>query len=233
MRFKSLNRSESEKIMGPWAETGIPNNISENCPVEFRPLRQRLCKAMTLVKEKHKAEKESAFYGIDLDFGLIVYEILNESCGFYLRQASDDGVWRFLSLKVIPDIVFDRWGGNPSRFWKESRRIWLKTLWWYVHLSWQGSKDETYETLKNNTTDEIVQLVERSGMFGYRVELCRRIMEEYGKVSPENKKRNSGLFRKIMKLNTAWVKVLEPSLVQGGDKQYARNLFKYFEKRNL
>lgn len=171
-------------------------------------------------------------YDFDLRFGLKMYELmLTDKYRMTPRYASDDGVWRYLSIKVVPKIVFLRWGLNPSRFWKEPRRVWLKTLWWYIYLSWQGSREETFEVLKGNTTDEIVQLVERSGPSGYRVELSRKIIERYGRLPDEQKTRSRQLFRRVLKLNTARVKVMEPALLPGGESQYVKELFDYFERQ--
>jgi len=169
-------------------------------------------------------------YETDLEFGLRLYVLLNEKYNFSERQAADDGIWRYLSIKIIPDIVSFRWGNNPQRYFSESRRIWLKVLWWYVHLSWNENTEETRLILKNNTTDEIVQLVERAGNNGYRINLSREIMKYYGQLPISSRKRSGQLFRKAMKLNTARVKVIEPTLFIGGNKQYVKELFNYFAK---
>lgn len=172
----------------------------------------------------------ASIYDFDLLFGLKLYNFLSEKHHISERQASQDGTWMFLSIEVIPDIVFKRWKGlNESRYYKESRRIWLKTLWWYIHLSWQGDIDSTYEILKDNTTDDLVQLVERSGSKGYRVPLYRAIMKNYSQVQENEKGRKNQLFRRVMKLNTARARVVEPALTEGGEEQYAKELFRYFD----
>ena len=38
----------------------------------------------------------------------------------------NDDLWRYVSIKIIPDIVHSRWGFNEDHFFKTSRRIWLK-----------------------------------------------------------------------------------------------------------
>ena len=91
-------------------------------------------------------------------------------------------------------------------FIKTSRRIWLKTIWWYVHLSWQNNINETYNILINNTTDTILQLVERPGL-GYNVELYRELMKQYNNY--EDSSRN--LFRTVLKLNTAQMLTTVPN----------------------
>ena len=137
-------------------------------------------------------------YLTDLRFAIYFYVIL-KALGFNARLASDDQVWMYLCVNVFPDIVHERYPGskiktkdgiknlniNEDRFWRSKRRIYLKVLWWYIYLSLQfdrnGKEDFnlTYRILVNNTTDEVVQLVERAGSGGYRVDVYRALMEYY------------------------------------------------------
>ena len=149
-------------------------------------------------------------------------------------------------MPVFPDLVHSRYPGavkksadgtaekinvNEERFWKTRRRIYLKVLWWYIYLSVQtddnGNEDldRTVDILKDNSTDEIVQIVERSGTAGYRVDLYRAMMKYYSlhRDIYDNKK-----FRQVMVLNTARSQIIEPSLMDGGVQTYVRELFEYF-----
>lgn len=227
MEWKKLSKSEADNLMQCWED--IP---TIDCSTEYDCVRSDLLEASRKTLEKLNIDNNDIKrheYEFDLYFGIQLYEILSGKYGLSIRDASDDGCWRYLSNAAVPDIIFSRWGKNPGRFWKESRRIWLKTLWWYIFLSWQGSADNTLSVLKGNTTDEIVQLVERSGSYGYRVELYRQIIRYYGTLPDIKRKNNYRIFRRIMKLNTARLRVLEPALVQGGEKQYVKELFGYFE----
>ena len=112
-------------------------------------------------------------------------------------------------------------GNECFSFYQTSRRIWLKTIWWYIHLSWQNSIDETYKILIGNTTDTILQLVERPGL-GYNVELFREIMKQYANYSDSSR----NLFRTVLKLNTAKILTTSPELVDGGIEKYVDSLFK-------
>jgi hypothetical protein len=55
-------------------------------------------------------------------------------------------------------------------------------------------------------------------------------MKIYGSYKKEKRTRSTGLFRKVMKLNTARAKVIEPTLVEGGEEAYAEELFNYFKE---
>lgn len=187
----------------------------------FTELRESLITARNSVFEEYGMDSDNKLdYNFDLLFGLKVYEILNESIGFSNRIATNDDVWRYLSVCVVPDIVHSRWSLNADHFYKTSRRIWLKTIWWYIHLSWQNNSEETYEILKNNSTDTILQLVERPGI-GYYIDMYREIMLQYYKQGESDR----DLFRSILKLNTARIMTTSPELVEGGVKEYVNSLF--------
>lgn len=192
-----------------------------NVKNEYVELRNKFIFARDEIFEKYNLDGSNKLdYHFDLLYGLKVYEILNEEIGFVNRVATNDDVWRYLSISVIPDIVHARWGLNADHFYKTSRRIWLKTIWWYIDLSWRGNAEETYEILKGNSTDTILQLVERPGI-GYYNELYREIMLQY--ASLEDSSRN--WFRRALKLNTARLITTSPELVDGGIIKYVEELF--------
>lgn len=168
-------------------------------------------------------------YQIDLDVGLCLYEILSPEKGFTLVMANDDDIWRYLSCKVFPDITYERYPKpakddirlNKKRFYLHTRRIWLKTLWWYVFLAWQGDAKKTRNVLKDFGTDTISDFIERTGQ-GYRVLLYRQLMRSYASV----KNKSSGLFNAIQKQNLVNCRTVEPGLVEGAEQGYVDSLFK-------
>lgn len=188
---------------------------------DFISIREELLKARDDIFEEYGFDKENKIeYKFDLLFGLKVYQLLNEEIGFINRVASNDDVWRYLSISIIPDIVHSRWGFNAERYYKTPRRIWLKTIWWYIHLSWVGNEEDTYKILKNNTTDTLAQLVERPSI-GYHIDMYREIMIQYSEISDSSRE----IFRSVLKLNTARILTTSPELVEGGIQQYVKDLF--------
>lgn len=156
----------------------------------------------------------------DMKVGLALYRVL-ENAGMDIRTAADDGWWRFLSLRVLPDLVKSRWDNAPPvRFWKGRSRIWLRALWWTVHLTWQGSEEKTRKMLEGVTTDTVVQLVERPGKGGFRIDLTRLIFKMRRLRNPTQDQ-----FRAIMKLNTAQIVLKEPLFCEGGLSGYVDALF--------
>lgn len=167
-------------------------------------------------------------YLLDLSFGLETYVLLKNSYNFTLRDASNDDVWRFLQMEIVPDIVFIRWGGfNAERFYSSNRRLWLKSIWWYVHLSWKNSVSETFDILKDNSTDTIMQLIERPGQ-GYNLGLYREIMHQYHSASKESATPRR-LFRQVLILNNARTAAMSPELSEGEIAEYVSTLFKDVE----
>lgn len=188
---------------------------------EFKGLRVRLIAARDEVFEIHSLDSsEKLGYTFDLSFGLKVYDILNEQIGFTNRVASNDDIWRYLSICIVPDIVHSRWSLNEDRYYKSSRRNWLKTIWWYIHLSWRTNSSITYNILSSNTTDTIQQLVERPGI-GYHTELYREIMLQYSYYGNSSR----DLFRRVLILNTARLITISPELVEEGVVGYVNDLF--------
>lgn len=192
-----------------------------NPRAEFEHIREQLIVARDEIFEENNLDGANKLdYQFDLLFGLRAYEILNEQIGFTNRVATNDDVWRYLSIHVVPDIVHSRWSLNADHFYKASRRIWLKTIWWYIHLGWRGNREDTYEILKDNTTDTILQLVERPGI-GYYVPMYREILLQYAAIEDTSRE----LFRRVLKLNTARLVTTSPELVKGGIPVYVKELF--------
>lgn len=233
MEIKRLNRGEAEKAMGEWI--GF-------CPIlppvneDYTVLRNDLNSLFrTVLNGAEKSEIKSKDYYIDAQFGILLYLYLKRKEWFSLRLAADDGFWRYLSLKVIPNTVAIRWGkNNESHYWSTPGRVWLKQIWWYIYLSWRTDEATTRKIIEspNCSTDTILNFVERTGKKGTCIDAYRWILYFYSIIPSEivadfkkdGKKYN--LFRVVMKLNTARMMVVEPSLCAGGCKGYAKKLFK-------
>ncbi|SFE86804.1 hypothetical protein SAMN05216378_4392 [Paenibacillus catalpae] len=224
MNWKTMNSSDLQYRVSSWNDIG---EVHETPAADYLELREELLQIEMEVKsELQISTPKGREYAYDLSFGLKLYQVLKK---YDMTEAiaSDNQIWAYLGVAVIPDIVFKRWGAQAhDRFYQSPRRIWLKVLWWYIHLSWQGTEELTRKVLLTNTTDEVVQLVERSGNFGYRIKLCREIMLQYGQFDNETKTRSGQLFRRVMKLNTARLAVIEPALYEGEECGYVTDLFK-------
>ena len=174
-------------------------------------------------------------YQLDLKFGMEIYNLFNS--GEYhisMRDAMNIDFWRYINVKYASYIVVDRWGDKKkdplarSYLYLNIRRIYLSRLWWYIHLSWQGNERSTWEILKGNSSDTILNLVERTGRTGYRLDLYRKIMAKYANPGKGFEMNRTRLFRNIMKLNTAWIVNIDPELYAGGPDGYVNALFDYY-----
>lgn len=235
MNIKTLNRGESQKAMEEWIHK-YPNQPELDS--EYEQIRNDLEEINREIRKSAEGlDEKKAKYYIDYMFGLKMYRYFCNLPDFSMRVAANDDFWRYMSLKVIPGVVCQRWGKeSDSHYWSRPTRIWLRSIWWYVHLSWQGNYENTKMLLasKHFSTDTILNFEERSGRHGTHVETYRNIIKLYGSVSDNDLKKYSrgrrdssdDIFRVVMKLNTARLLVIEPSLYPGGEYEYAKNLFK-------
>lgn len=233
MIIKTLNRMQAKAEMEDW----LANYPSlPQVDGDYIKIRNEIQKFSKTVRENCPQNIEKKDYYIDAHMGMLLYDYLWKQSGFTLRVASNDDFWRYLSVRVVPDVVADRWGkDNESHYWSKPVRIWLRSLWWYVHLSWQGDMDSTAKVLESPcfSTDSILNLEERTGRNGTFITVYRYIMYYYSRIPREiieaydknTEVQRDGLFRVVMKLNTAKSLVIDPALDLGGEKEYVRKLF--------
>ncbi|MBQ9062141.1 MAG: hypothetical protein IJ121_04845 [Eubacterium sp.] len=232
MDFNVLNRGEAQKAMEEWIESYPALPLIDK---KYDTVRNDIQEMNRKLRSDVAGGDDSKYY-IDSHLGLELYKYFWNIPGFSLRVAADDGFWRYLSVKVVPDVVAQRWGkDNADHFWSKPTRIWLRSIWWFVHLSWQGDYDSTKKLLETEffTTDTILNFEERNGRKGACIEAYRQIIKYYGQVPEDTVKRFSrnragksdDLFRVVMKLNTAKMTVVEPALCIDGEAGYARELF--------
>lgn len=236
MKVKSFNRGESQNAMSEWISKypELPEVDAEN-----KSLRHDIQELNRIVRDDalHNANTKRTDYYIDVHLGLALYEYLWKQPEFSMRVAANDGFWRYLSLNIAPDVVAQRWGkDNSDHYWSKPTRIWFRSIWWYVHLAWQGDIESTRKVLETSffTTDTILNFEERNGRKGTCVDAYREIIKLYSVVPEEVIKENGrgrggnsdDLFRVVMKLNTAKMMVMEPALCLGGESAYAKSLFK-------
>lgn len=238
IRWKTLTRQAAAINLEKYFQDGNFFTNIDSYP-EYRRLpkilREAYESACTVAEQKESANKRK--YRIDLEFGLRLYEILNRApYSMKIREASDDGIWRFLSVEVVPDIIYKRWADGSEkvpikRYYQIGNRNYLKTLWWYVHLSYQKDEAATRLVLSNNSTDTIQSIVDRTGKRGYNVALTREILRAFSYPVGNYKPNDDVLFRKIMVLNTAWSATIEPALFNGGIPGYVKELYSHFSKK--
>lgn len=179
--------------------------------------------------EKYNELKQSGYkdYQLDYRFSLLFYDYFHRKEWMTDRIAADYEFWRYIALKVMPDLVFDRFGAEDDKhYYAKGLRIWPYTLYWYAHLSWQGDIKSTEIILSSSRccSDTILNLVERPGRNGTYIDLYRSIMFHFVNINPTKNVDNIKLFRSIMKLALAKPQVIDPDLFDGGPREYARGI---------
>ena len=217
MSFPTLNLKLSQRLFDDMVKSS--SFLYEVSSPEMEEIRHKLF-AIVSMYDPIARSNASGPGAYDMKVGLALYQVLGEA-GMDIRTAADDGWWRYLSLRVLPDLVKNRWDSAPPvRYWKGRSRIWLRALWWTVHLTWQGNEENTRKVLESVTTDTVVQLVERPGKGGFRIDLTRLIFGMRWLRKPSQDQ-----FRAIMKLNTAQIVLKEPVFCEGGLFGYVDGLF--------
>ena len=230
MKLIEYSREHARQALDKWrAKKELPV-----LDVDYSLMRKELVQFYN--KAKNDASKDDRKeYMTDVLFGLALYSYLQNQPWFNLRTAANDGFWRYIAVSVIPDIVADRWGISKDQyFWKQSNRLWPKTTWWFIYLTWHETLQDTGKMLasKNFNSDTIQGIVERTGRKGTFVEVYREIIYQYSEldynVIATFKKHQFGgsdsLFRAIMRLNTARGLVTDPCLSEGGVKGYVSSM---------
>lgn len=229
MKIIEFSRESARKVFGLWKR-------SHELPVmnsDYALLRTDLTSMFNSIRDE--VTDDRAEYTTDVLYGLKLYEYFGQKTWFNLRLAANDGFWRYIAVAVIPNIVGERWGDNRENyFWKQSNRLWPKTVWWFIHLTWHNSSEETKRILlqKHFNSDTIQGIVERTGKKGTYVEVYREIISQYSlldysvilKFKKQMSLGSDSLFRAIMRLNTARSLVTDPCLTRDGVPGYVKSM---------
>ena len=195
---------------------------------DFSELRSRLLSAENKA-QAYAPSARAGRYPYDLEFGLRLYDCLTD-LGFGIWEAADNGCWAFISIRVVPDIVYRRWVGyNEDRYYKRNWRIWMKSLWWYIHLTEDGDSDKfdldaSRDLLRNNSEDIIYLLLDHRDD-GFRDSLYHMMMKKYHELC-ESKTivgNREDFFRAVMVQHTINSMVVDPVLT--GEKEYVDAIF--------
>ena len=145
MKILELTKEEAKKTFEFISLNGISEDYFNDLSIEYLDIRK-----FFLSLDIPEIE-----YSYDLKLALKVYEFFNQQQWFNDSVASNYGFWMYLSLKVIPEIIINRHGWMPEYFYDKNVRIYIPTLYWYIHMSFQGDLEKTYNILKTLNTDYI------------------------------------------------------------------------------
>ena len=220
--YKTLRMDEIKKVYDNYLSTRIidVSHLDQN----YKDLRDACVAKYYSLKELSKNRNgKSSKHFIDMYFGFFLYDYLNKKKDFVPKYESDYDFWRYIAVCVIPDIVSDRWDITKSdHFYTKPTGIYPFQVYWYIKLSWQGSKEKTIDVLKDNQEDQILQLVDRPSSIGINLNLYRRIMFKLSTISIEERQKK---FRAVMMKNTAKLVNVRPELYEGGIEAYVDMLY--------
>ena len=191
---------------------------------DIEELRNKLLSAYNKAKENTKSD-----YIVDIKFGIELFDILNENPWFTKSLASNYDFWRYVSICVIPDIIFERFGDIPSHFYEKNVRIYPGTLYWYINIFKKETKGKTFEylSLPCFSTDTILQTIERTGN-ETNMEVLKEILNQYSKLEIKKIKENycaiNKFLRRILIQHMARSLVIIPELYDGGIEGYVKML---------
>lgn len=220
MKYEYLKRYNAEQLFKKLTEDVNAEALESNLNKDYLEIREDL---LTV----YKSIDMSSPYKFDLMFGIELYDYFQMFDDFTETLASNYDFWRYLSLKVVPEIIIKRHGLVSEYFYSKNVRIYLSALWWYIHLCWQGTKERTIECLNDLSTDYILQLTERPGKTGVYLEITRKIMRKIHQLTPKERNKKIGgavLFRRIMILNHTMIENYN-LLMESNEDEYVNLLF--------
>lgn len=222
MAYKTLNGAE---IKCKYEQFVLNPKVDESKLDPNYLILRKLClnKYYEIKNDESSQNVNSRLHYLDMNFGFFLYEILNQQDDFTAKYEASYDFWRYFAVCVIPDIIADRWNINKSdHFYSKATGIYPFQVYWYIKLSWQGTKEKTMDILKDNQEDQILQLVDRPSSIGINLDLYRRIMYKLSYIDPKQKQE---VFRAVMLKNTAKLINVRPELYEGGINGYVDMLY--------
>lgn len=221
MKIIELNREEAKHDFDKLCSNGITEYYFSSLDSDYQKIRNGLLSIVPKPIQKT--------YEFDLMFGIKIYEYFNEKNipEFNEAVASNYGFWRYICLKVIPDIIIERHGFVDTYFYEKNVRIYIPTLWWFIEMSYQGDLETTYNCLKRFSTDYILQFVERPGRDGMYIDVVRSIFKYLSKLPDSIIKEKKGgqiLVRRLLIQHTAKNSNFN-LVVEGQIDEYVKGLF--------
>lgn len=156
----------------------VENHFAHNIPQEnllVPPGMGELVERSEIIDLRHKIVELAMSYGFrdldtklsknknifDRDFSILIFNEMNITASVAATIQS----FLFINLKVIPDIIYWRWGDVKERF-INIRRNYSGTQWWRYFLFAGNQEDEKFYKKLNET--DISELFERPNTRGYK-----------------------------------------------------------------
>lgn len=211
----------------------------------FKPIALKNPELKTISKELTRLMVGEAVgkspYQQDLLYGRELFRVLSNASWFNWGVATNDDFWRFLSVCAIPNVVFDRFANEKNEtigtdalkehFYAKHGRIYPFSLYWIYRICDQGSLEKTYEFLSKPCfgTDMILNVAERMGPKGFRVDVYREILQRFADLRHEEYSKSIGapnqILRSLLVQHGVKNAVFIPESHEGGVEGYIEELF--------
>ena len=107
-KYDAMSDVEFADQIRHWARYDVPE---ESFGEEYKDIRSGVVETF----QKLLADGDYKInYRLDLGVGIKLYELLNPANGFDLIKANDDDIWRYISVRVMPDLTFIRYPNQSS-----------------------------------------------------------------------------------------------------------------------
>lgn len=238
MIWPQLEKLRAAEVFEELFKDGLPvsssridfnRNLNLDIAAPFIKLRSDL-------KKVYDAALSSRMKGFDIDrvMSLELYSTTIEM-KIPMRVAASMPFWYWVSLKLLPDLLFNRFPQMDKealrgRYYERNMRVWPYMLWWGAHLTWQGNRKDTESVLKQGFSVSAIEVfLDRSGS-GYRTNLFREIAAQFAIHNTNYLATDKDLLRPVMGLNTSKIVNIEPEFYSDGIKGYVKDLFAPFIK---
>lgn len=226
IQWSTLNKLEAQKIFDSYKED-VDSGQDPLANITYSELKNQ---NPSIRKRLLQYWGDLAFvkigtYEFDFEFGIRMYQYFRFELHMCESDAANDNIWRYLHLKVVPDLMLKRWPldtakNRAKRYYSASQRLYLKTLWWYIHMLW----DTDEKTTRNYEANvDISQIMDRSGSKGTRVVVYKAILQAYSKVDRSKRKE---LIERVLMLDASHCTTQEPELMGITLDEYAVRLYK-------
>ncbi len=262
VNWKQYNKTKAQKILSELNNlskneffdriNNWSNYVKYSLSEEYVKIREEVIAEYNIIDSiriyknisRRASDSSNYKYFFDLRLGLALHKVLSKY-GFTERQAGNIKIWNYLTVEVFLDYVVYRLDWNEienvsikSILPNRTVRTKLSTSWSYIHLSLQHDSNNvpdyelTNRILHKNSTDTILQLVDRVGS-GYYKEFSRVLMKEFYIVYQDVGTIKVGkvvFFRTLMMLHLSFILEIDPRLMENGYEGYCKYLIEEAKK---
>jgi hypothetical protein len=177
--FPQIDRFVTRRILAEWDGGTVIPAISHPSQV-YSPAGGSRVREAELAELQERVVKLANQFGYPRaaavearrNFDRALASLLHTDMKLTRNEAAKHGVWQFMCCVLVPHVVLWRFpvaeqSAPGSRFLGGTRNA-LSRLWWRAEIFCDSSSDAPYRVLLALNEDELVQIMERPSLAGYR-----------------------------------------------------------------